>query len=43
MKKALKEVYIANLDPNPLVYKQGVKVLEDAGIKVHYGILDDLA
>lgn len=42
IEKGIKEVYIANLDPNPLVYKQGVKVLEDAGIKVHYGILDDL-
>lgn len=42
IEKGIKEVYIANLDPNPLVYKQGVKVLEDAGIKVHYGILDEL-
>jgi diaminohydroxyphosphoribosylaminopyrimidine deaminase/5-amino-6-(5-phosphoribosylamino)uracil reductase len=38
VEKKIKEVYIANLDPNPVVYKQGVKILENAGIKVEYGL-----
>lgn len=33
------EVYIANLDPNPLVAGKGIAKLKAAGIKVHYGLL----
>lgn len=33
------EVYIANLDPNPLVAGKGVARLKSAGIKVHHGLL----
>lgn len=35
----IKEVIIANLDPNPLVAGKGVELLEKAGIKVITGIL----
>ncbi|MFA7417136.1 MAG: bifunctional diaminohydroxyphosphoribosylaminopyrimidine deaminase/5-amino-6-(5-phosphoribosylamino)uracil reductase RibD [Acholeplasma sp.] len=42
VEKKIKSVYIANLDPNPIVYKQGVQILENAGIKVEYGLLDTL-
>lgn len=34
----VKEVYIASIDPNPLVRGQGIKMLEDAGIDVHIGL-----
>src|SRR5690554_911397 len=43
IEKKIKKVIIAKLDPNPLVYKQGVKMLESAGIEVEYGILEDKA
>lgn len=33
------EVYIANLDPNPLVAGKGAARLREAGIKVHLGLL----
>ena len=42
VEKGIKKVVIANLDPNPLVYKQGVKLLKDAGIEVEYGLLESL-
>ncbi len=35
----ISEVIIAHEDPNPLVRGNGIKVLEDAGIKVRYGLL----
>ncbi|MFZ5944463.1 MAG: bifunctional diaminohydroxyphosphoribosylaminopyrimidine deaminase/5-amino-6-(5-phosphoribosylamino)uracil reductase RibD [Bacillota bacterium] len=34
----LKNVYIATLDPNPVVAGKGVKRLQDAGIKVEIGL-----
>lgn len=34
------EVVIGSLDPNPLVAGKGVKILEDAGIKVTSGVLE---
>jgi diaminohydroxyphosphoribosylaminopyrimidine deaminase/5-amino-6-(5-phosphoribosylamino)uracil reductase len=35
------EVIICNLDPNPEVSGRGVKILEDAGIKVTHGVLKE--
>jgi diaminohydroxyphosphoribosylaminopyrimidine deaminase/5-amino-6-(5-phosphoribosylamino)uracil reductase len=43
VKEGFKEVYIGMLDPNPLVNGKGKKILEDAGIKVEYGILEEKA
>jgi len=37
----IKRVVIANLDPNPMVAGKGVKVLQDAGILVEYGVLEE--
>lgn len=37
----IKKVIICNLDPNPEVNGQGVKLLEASGIDVEYGILSD--
>lgn len=37
----IKKVVIAALDPNPLVSGNGVKILEDAGIEVEIGILEE--
>src|SRR5690554_1816352 len=42
IQKGISKVVIANLDPNPLVYKQGVQLLKDAGIEVEYGLLESL-
>lgn len=42
IKEKFKRVFIANLDPNPHVNGGGVKLLEEAGIEVHTGILKDL-
>lgn len=41
VKQKIKKVYIASLDPNPLVYKKGIRVLEEAGIEVVTGLLED--
>ncbi|PVX50048.1 diaminohydroxyphosphoribosylaminopyrimidine deaminase/5-amino-6-(5-phosphoribosylamino)uracil reductase [Balneicella halophila] len=41
IKAGVKEVVIASLDPNPLVAGRGVKMLEDAGIKVIVGIEEE--
>lgn len=41
VREGFKEVYIGMLDPNPLVNGKGKKILEDAGIKVEYGILEE--
>lgn len=35
----VKNVFIANKDPNPLVMGKGIKRLQDAGIVVHTGLL----
>lgn len=40
IEKKIKRVFISQLDPNPLVNSKGVKLLEDAGIKVEFGILE---
>lgn len=37
----LKRVAISDLDPNPLVYKKGVKRLREAGIEVSVGLLQE--
>lgn len=37
----IKKVVIAALDPNPLVSGRGVRILEDAGIEVEVGILEE--
>ena len=39
--KGIKKVYVGNLDTNPLVAGKGIKKLQDAGIAVEYGILND--
>ena len=43
IKAGIKEVYIATLDPNPLVAGTGVRKLEKAGIKVKTGVLEEEA
>jgi diaminohydroxyphosphoribosylaminopyrimidine deaminase/5-amino-6-(5-phosphoribosylamino)uracil reductase len=40
VQEGIKEVIICNLDPNPEVSGMGIKILEDAGIKVTHGILE---
>ncbi len=40
IKKKIKKVYVASLDPNPLVAGRGVKKLEEAGIAVETGIME---
>ena len=39
--KGIKKVVVGNLDTNPLVAGKGIKKLQDAGIQVEYGILND--
>jgi diaminohydroxyphosphoribosylaminopyrimidine deaminase/5-amino-6-(5-phosphoribosylamino)uracil reductase len=39
--KGIKKVFVGNLDTNPLVAGKGIKKLQDAGIAVEYGILND--
>jgi diaminohydroxyphosphoribosylaminopyrimidine deaminase/5-amino-6-(5-phosphoribosylamino)uracil reductase len=41
IEKKIKRVFVSQLDPNPLVSGRGIKLLEDAGIKVETGILED--
>lgn len=38
IEKGIKEVYVATLDPNPLVAGKGIQLLKEAGIQVHLGI-----
>lgn len=40
-KEKIKEVFIANLDPNPEVSGKGVSLLKEAGIHVETGLLED--
>ena len=39
----VKEVVVAHYDPNPTVRGKGIQVLEDAGIEVRQGLLEDEA
>lgn len=39
----IREVYLAMQDPNPLVAGRGTKQMQDAGITVHVGLLEDKA
>lgn len=41
VKEKISKVVICNLDPNPDVAGNGVKILEEAGIEVIHGILED--
>ena len=41
IEKKIKNVYVSQRDPNPLVAGKGIKLLEDAGIHVESGILED--
>jgi diaminohydroxyphosphoribosylaminopyrimidine deaminase/5-amino-6-(5-phosphoribosylamino)uracil reductase len=41
IESGIKEVYVANLDPNPLVAGKGIAKLEAAGITCHVGLLAD--
>lgn len=34
------EVYVCNQDPNPLVAGKGLRILEEAGVNVHIGLLE---
>jgi len=40
IKAGVKKIYIAMLDPNPLVSGRGVKALQDSGIEVEIGLLE---
>ncbi|KRL02427.1 bifunctional diaminohydroxyphosphoribosylaminopyrimidine deaminase/5-amino-6-(5-phosphoribosylamino)uracil reductase RibD [Liquorilactobacillus capillatus] len=39
VRRGIKEIYIAQKDPNPLVAGQGIAYLEKHGVRVHVGIL----
>ncbi len=39
--KGIKKVFVGNLDTNPLVAGKGIKKIQDAGIAVEYGILNE--
>lgn len=43
IKAGVSRVVIACYDLNPAVYKKGVQILEDAGVEVTYGVLEDEA
>ncbi|MCM8772274.1 MAG: bifunctional diaminohydroxyphosphoribosylaminopyrimidine deaminase/5-amino-6-(5-phosphoribosylamino)uracil reductase RibD [Candidatus Omnitrophica bacterium] len=43
IKSGIKEVIACIMDPNPLVSGNGFKILEENGIKVRYGFLEDEA
>lgn len=39
--KGIKKVVVGNLDTNPLVAGKGIKKLQNAGVQVEYGVLND--
>lgn len=41
IEKKIKKVYVSSLDPNPLVNRKGIEMLEKAGIEVETGILEN--
>jgi len=41
VRSKIPRVVIGTLDPNPKVAGRGVKILQDAGIEVHVGVLED--
>ena len=41
IEKKIKKVIVAKTDPNPLVNMKGIKMLQDAGIEVEYGLMSD--
>lgn len=43
VRAGIKEVFIALEDPNPLVNGKGIRILEEAGIHVHTGLLREEA
>lgn len=43
IRAGIRKVIIATIDPNPLVSRQGVRILREAGIKVKVGVLEDKA
>ncbi len=43
IKSGIQNVYISMIDPNPLVNRKGIQMLEEAGIRVHTGLLEDKA
>lgn len=40
VQEGIKRIFIATLDPNPLVTGRGVKILQEAGIEVAIGVLE---
>lgn len=41
IEKNIKRVIVSNVDPNPLVAGRGIKMLEDSGIEVIRGVLEE--
>jgi diaminohydroxyphosphoribosylaminopyrimidine deaminase/5-amino-6-(5-phosphoribosylamino)uracil reductase len=41
IRKGIKKVFIASLDPNPIENGDGVRMLQEAGIEVITGLLDE--
>lgn len=41
IEKGISRVYVGSLDSNPLVAGKGIEILQQAGIQVEYGILDE--